>query len=92
MMAITGKSFCASARESFYLIIRCAGQFAISHNTTKLFIGLGKTFIVTLCCVIGYMFITKIEPFKSQLYEPIFLTIVFAIAAFPIASAFLSLF
>lgn len=91
-MAITGKNFCASARESFYLIVRCAGQFAISHSTTKFFIGLGKTFIVTLCCVIGYMFITKIEPYKSEIYEPIFLTIVFAIASYPIASAFMTLF
>ncbi len=92
MMSITGKNFCNSARESFYLILRCAGQFAISHSTTKFFMGLGKTFIVTVCCVLGYIFMTNIEPYKSQIYEPIFLTIIFAISAFPVASAFMSLF
>ncbi len=64
-MAISGKNFCASARESFYVVLRSAGQFAISHGTTKLFMGLGKGFIVTVCCVIGYIFITTISPFKE---------------------------
>jgi choline transporter-like protein 2/4/5 len=92
MMAITGNNFCASARESFYLIMRCAGQFALSRNTTKLFMTLGKIFIVAWCCVIGYIFITSMEPYKSEIYEPIFLTLVFGLASYPIAAAFMTLF
>lgn len=64
MIAITGKNFCTSAAESFYLMMRSAAQFFISHGTTKLFINVGTTLIVTICCVIGYFFITKISPYN----------------------------
>ena len=43
MIAITGKNFCNSAKESFYLMLRSSATFFISHGTTKLFINVGTT-------------------------------------------------
>jgi len=65
MIAITGKNFCSSAQESFYLMLRSSAQFFISHGTTKLFINIGTALIITICTVIGYLFITNIEPYRS---------------------------
>lgn len=89
MMAITGKNFCASAAESFYLMIRSAAQFFISHGTTKLFINIGTCLIVTISCFSGYLFVTNIEPYRSLIQSPVFLTIIFAIVSLPIAWAFM---
>ena len=92
MIAITGKNFCASASESFYLMIRSASQFFISHGTTKLFINVGTALIVTMCTVIGYFFITNISPYKDEIHSPVFLTIIFAIVSLPISWAFMEFF
>ena len=91
-MAISGKNFCSSAKEAFYLMLRCTAQFAISSGTTKIFINIGKGFILTLCCVAGYISITSISPYREEIYSPVFLTIIFAIASYPIISAFMGLF
>ena len=89
MIAITGKNFCASAQESFYLMLRSSAQFFISHGTTKLFINVGIILIVTICTVIGYIFITSIEPYRNLIQSPVFLTVIFGIVALSIAWAFM---
>ena len=91
-MAITGKNFCASAQESFYLIIRSSSQFFISHGTTKLFINVGVILIVTICTVIGYFFITTIKPYMYEIQSPVFLTVMFALVSLPVAWAFMEFF
>lgn len=91
-MAITGKNFCGSAAESFYLMVRSAAQFFISHGTTKLFINIGTCLIVTISCFSGYLFVTNIEPYRSLIQSPVFLTIIFAIVSLPIAWAFMEFF
>jgi hypothetical protein len=92
MMAISGKGFCESASESFYLVLKSTAQFAISHGTTKIFIVFGKLMIVAVCCLCGYLSITLIDYYKKAIYSPVFITIFFGIVSYPIASAFLSLF
>ena len=92
MIAVTGKNFCMSAQESFYLMLRSSGQFFISHGTTKLFINVGTMLIVTLCTVVGYFLITTIEFYKTHVQSPTFLTIIFAIVSLPISWAFMEFF
>lgn len=89
MIAITGKNFCNSAKESFYLMLRSSATFFISHGTTKLFINVGTTLIITISTVIGYFFITNIDPYKNEIQSPVFLTIIFALVSLPIAWAFM---
>jgi hypothetical protein len=92
MMAISGKSFCEAASESFYLVLKSTAQFAISHGTTKIFIIVGKLMIVAICCLCGYLAITLIPYYKTSIYSPVILTVFFGIVSYPIASAFLALF
>lgn len=73
-------------------MLRSTMQFAISHGTTKIFIVIGKLMIVSLCCVSGYLALTTIDYYKTSLYSPVFMTILFGIVCYPIASAFMSLF
>lgn len=89
MIAITGKGFCSSAKESFYLMLRSTAQFFVSHGTTKLFIMVGTCLIVTISCVVGYFFITNISPYKSEIQSPVFMTLMFSLTALPIAWAFM---
>jgi len=70
-------------------MLRSTAQFAISHGTTKVFINIGKIFIITICCVTGYTFITSIEPYKHEVYSPFFMTVIFALVSFPIVYAFM---
>ncbi len=67
-------------------------QFTITHGTTKIFILFGKLMIVSICCVVGYFTLILIEYYKNKIYSPVFLTVLFAIVSYPIASAFLTLF
>ena len=91
-MSITGKSFCTSAQESFYLMTRSAAQYAISHGTTKIFIFVAKTCIVSLSALSGYLLITEIEYFYLKVYSPVFITIIFVLVSFPIAMVFMEFF
>lgn len=92
MMAISGKNFCTSAQESFYLMLRSTMQFAISHGTTKVFILIGKLMIVSICCLAGYLFLTTVDKYRAIIYSPVFMTILFGIVSYPVACAFLNLF
>lgn len=92
MIAITGNTFCTSAHEAFTLITRSAAQYAITHGTTKLFFNLGRIIIICVGCLIGYVLITEVQPYRSNIYSPVFLTVIFALICYPIASAFMCLF
>lgn len=73
-------------------MVRQAPQFFVSNGTAKLFAIVGTGMIVTACCTSGYLFITNIEPYKYEIRSPVFLTILFAIAALPVAWAFMEFF
>lgn len=45
-----------------------------------------------MCCTIGYLFITNIDPYKHKIQSPVFLTIVFAIVSLPVSWAFMQFF
>ena len=73
-------------------MLRSSAQFFISHGTTKLFISVGVILIITVCNLIGYIFITSIEPYKYQIQSPVFLTVIFGLVALPVAWAFMEFF
>ena len=70
-------------------MIRSAAQYAISHGTTKVFITIGKIFIVVCSGFIGYILITQIDYYRHEIYSPFFMTIAFIIVSYPIAAAFM---
>ena len=75
-MAITGEGFCTSAHQAFYLILRSSAEYAITHGVGHLIMFFGKLLIATLCTLAGYFMITQISYFSSQLFTPVFPTIV----------------
>ena len=91
-MAISGNNFCESAKEGFYLVLRSTTQFAITHGTTRVFMAVGKVLIIAITCFMGYLAITEIADYRNKIYSPVFLTVLFGVASYPIASAFLTLF
>lgn len=58
MMALTGKNFCKSAYDAFYLILRNVAQFGVTQFIGKLFCLLGTCFITAAGTSCGYYIIT----------------------------------
>lgn len=82
MIALSGQGFCRSAYEAFYLIVRNAAQFAVTHLIGKIFCFFGACFITATSTAIGYYIITSAEPYKSHIFSPAFPTIVRALSHF----------
>lgn len=55
MMTISGKNFCSSAKEAFYLMVRSASQYTLTCAITRLFFTLGKLSIVVSSAFLGYV-------------------------------------
>lgn len=75
-MAITGSSFCESAHEAFYLMLRSARAYAITHGIGHLIMFFGKLFVTAASTLIGYVMITQIEYFADKIFSPFMPTLV----------------
>mmetsp|Transcript_14011 Transcript_14011/g.14033 ORF Transcript_14011/g.14033 Transcript_14011/m.14033 type:complete len:378 (+) Transcript_14011:797-1930(+) len=91
-VALQSTSFCKSAREAFFLILRNAGRFLTLGTIGGVFILLGKWTITICATFIGYMIITHASKWKDDIYSPVFPTIVFLFCAYVIASIFMSVY
>lgn len=76
MMAIKGGGFCESAHDAFYLIMRTKAAYALTESASSLVTHFGKLVITVLCTFFGYLMVTEISYFSSQLYNPVTPTIV----------------
>lgn len=92
MIALSGQGFCRSAYEAFYLIVRNAAQFAVTHLIGKIFCFFGACFITATSTAIGYYIITSAEPYKSHIFSPAFPTILFFIISFVIGYLFMNVY
>lgn len=75
-IALKGDSFCVSAWEGFGLIIRNMGRFSTLHLIGGFFNLFGIVFIAIASGLIGYVFITEVEYFYSDLNSPVIPTFV----------------
>ncbi|KAK9539548.1 hypothetical protein VZT92_004647 [Zoarces viviparus] len=62
MVAIYGKSFCPSAREAFFLLMRNVVRVAVLDRVTDFLLFLGKVLIAGGVGVIAYLFFTRRIP------------------------------
>jgi choline transporter-like protein 2/4/5 len=92
MMAISGKGFCASAAEAFYLMLRQTSQQFVTYSTLFLFKWFGKLLISLLSMFIGLFLIINIESIWNKIYSPLFPVIAFFVVSYPIASTFMEFF
>ena len=54
MMAISGEGFCSSAHQAFYLTLRSAGEYAITHGVGHTLMFFGKLLVSVLITIFAY--------------------------------------
>lgn len=91
-IALHSTSFCTSAAEAFYLILRNAGRFLTVGSIGHIFQMLGKGIISIISTYAGYMIITHADKWADQIHSPVFPTIVFLMISFLIAEIFMSVY
>ena len=57
-MALTGESFCQSARDGFYMMMRNISRFAITEGVGSMVSFLGVLFITAASTTVGYLWVT----------------------------------
>lgn len=87
--ALKGTSFCDSAQESFYMMIRNPGTYTATSTVGFLMSLLGKGFIVGLT---GFLTFVITEYAMAEIEKPIIVAVVGAIIGYFVASLFLQLF
>lgn len=89
---MTGKNFCTSAKNAFFLIVRNPLKFGLVETIGEIFIFVGKLFIsllTTFCC---YMVITRVSKFSKDLFSPILPTIFFFVISYTIGVLFMTVY
>jgi len=70
-MAMSGKSFCNSSKDAFYLTVRNSGRFGLVHELGKLFVAFGELCITLVTSVITYFVITQVPYFQGEVQYPL---------------------
>jgi solute carrier family 44 (choline transporter-like protein), member 2/4/5 len=91
-VALNATSFCASARNAFFLILRNASRFLAVGSIGAVFMFLGKWVITLAASYIGYMLITRVSTWKDSIHSPIFPTVVFILLSYSISGLFMSVY
>lgn len=91
-VALHSTSFCTSAAEAFYLILRNAGRFLTVGSIGHVFQMLGKGIISIISTYAGYMIVTHASKWADQIHSPVFPTIIFLLISFLIAEIFMSVY
>ena len=73
---MTGKSFCAAAKDGLLLAIANPVRFGLVSGLGDMFIFIGKAFITVFSALIGYLIITRVSTYSTKIYSPIFPTFV----------------
>lgn len=89
---MTGKNFCSAAWDSFTLILRNALRFSIVSGLGSIVLAFGQVFIFGLTTFSGYYIIENYEPWKSNVTNPMFPTIMFGLVGFLIGYIFMSVY
>ena len=55
MCAVSGKNFCASAKEAFFLLLRNAARLAVLTGVVNFLMFLSKIVVVGLCAALSYL-------------------------------------
>lgn len=90
-MCLSGKGFCSSAFEGFYLILRNGIRFGALSAVSVIMIELGKIWITACTAFIGYLIITNSSRFSNKIYSPVVPTVFFGVVAYLIASIIFSI-
>jgi len=89
-IALTGKNFCVSAKNAFFLVMNNVIRFGAMHTLGCIFMFLGKLFVISLTGLICYLIIVQAETPGESISSPWFPVIVTCIIAYLIGSGFMS--
>lgn len=73
---MTGKGFCKSTKDAFYLIMRNTLRFGTIHGLGAIFVYIGRIFITFIASLIGYFILVNSPYFQERLYSPVIMTLV----------------
>lgn len=91
-IAITGKSFCISAKEAFETVWANSMRFALVGGIGSIFSLIGRCLITIITVYISYMILTSDSAFTNSLYSPILPCVVIFIIAYTVAMLFMSIY
>lgn len=91
-IALTGKNFCAAAKDAFFLIIHNPLRFGVTQGIGALMILFGKIFIASMATLIGYIIIQNAAAYKDSVESPLFPSLCIFIIAWTIGALFLQVF
>ena len=55
MCAVSGKNFCSSAKDAFFLLLRNVARLAVLTGVTNFLMFLSKIVVVGLCAALSYI-------------------------------------
>jgi choline transporter-like protein 2/4/5 len=91
-MALSGKNFCASAKDAFFLILRNPLRFGVVGGIGSIFVLFGKVFVASITSLIGFLVITKWDRFSDELYSPFIPTFIMFVFAYAIGAVFMTVY
>lgn len=91
-IALTGKNFCVSAKNAFFLILRNPLRFGVVNGIGVIFILFGKIFVAAITALISFIVITKWDKYSEKIYSPFFPTLVIFIFAYGIGAIFMTIY
>jgi hypothetical protein len=89
---LASTNFCSSAINSFTLMLKHAGTFAISTGIASLIIFLGKMTVSVIATGVGYVLVTEWSYISDSILEPFAPCVVFFISSYIITSVYMSIF
>jgi len=91
-IALTGKNFCSSAKDAFFLILRNPLRFGVVNGIGAIFIFFGKIFVAAITALIGFLVITKVDRYSAELYSPFIPTFIMFVFAYAIGAVFMTVY
>jgi hypothetical protein len=91
-IALTGKNFCVSAKNAFFLIFRNPVRFGVVAGIGAVFIAFGKIFIGAITALGAFLVITKWDKYSEDIYSPFFPTLLVFIGAYGIGAIFMTVY
>jgi len=88
-VALRSKNFCASAWESFYLMVRHAGRFGSATMIGMIMMMVGKACI---CGTSAWLTLLVVRETYPKVQQPLLPAVVVAVMAYVVASIFLSIY
>ena len=91
-IALTGDTFCKSAKDSFKLILDNAGRFTVLSGVSSYFTFVGQVCIILVSTILGNIVLQSYPDVVDKISSPANLIFGFVIVSYVVSSIFLSVY